>query len=105
MLDVSDALDTSEPERPELPSELAINCFPNPFNPITTIQFSLASGSSATLRLFNVNGQLVKTLLSEFAGPGKHEVTFDGSEYSSGIYFVQLQAASTTLVTKLALVK
>jgi parallel beta-helix repeat protein len=66
--------------------------FPNPFNPITTLSFYLAAPGFASLKIYNLNGQLVNTLVSDQMGSGEHTVIWDsknsaGQEVSSGIYF------------------
>ncbi|MCD4828147.1 MAG: T9SS type A sorting domain-containing protein [Candidatus Cloacimonetes bacterium] len=82
--------------------------FPNPFNPTTTIKFSVAKRQSATLKIFNLRGQLVKSYPA-FAG-GNHEVVWDGADNSgrgvaSGVYLYRLQSDSAQQVRKMALLK
>ncbi|MCD4828148.1 MAG: T9SS type A sorting domain-containing protein [Candidatus Cloacimonetes bacterium] len=82
--------------------------FPNPFNPTTTIRFSVAKRQSATLQIFNLRGQLVKSY-AVFAA-GEHEVVWDGADNSgrgvgSGVYLYRLQSAGTQQVRKMVLLK
>jgi hypothetical protein len=65
---------------------------PNPFNPRTTVRFSLADAGRVALRIFNVRGELVKTLKDEWLTPGAYQVSWDGRDregrpVSSGAYF------------------
>jgi hypothetical protein len=84
--------------------------YPNPFNPETSIPFSLTSASHVTMRIYDVNGEFVATLLDENREPGEHIARWDGRDArggpsSSGIYFARLQANGTTETRKIALLK
>ncbi len=65
--------------------------FPNPFNPITTINFEIPSAGFAVLKIFNILGQPVATLFAQATSAGHHSVQWNGSSFSSGMYFYQLQ--------------
>ena len=78
---------------------------PNPFNPITTISFSLPSSDYVTLKIYNSIGEAVETLVDRNEYAGYHSVTWDASEYSSGIYFYRLTAGSFAETKKLMLLK
>jgi hypothetical protein len=67
--------------------------YPNPFNPSTSIKFSLVTDSRVTLKLFDVIGQEIATLLNTDLASGYHSVVIDGSRLSSGVYFYRLDAA------------
>ncbi|MBZ0200147.1 MAG: T9SS type A sorting domain-containing protein [Ignavibacteriaceae bacterium] len=67
--------------------------YPNPFNPSTSIKYSLAVDSKITLKVFNVVGQEVATLLQGNMAAGFHEVKFDASNLNSGVYFYRLEAS------------
>jgi hypothetical protein len=67
--------------------------FPNPFNPTTSIQYQVSGTSNVTLKVYDVLGKEVTTLVNENKTPGKYEIKFDGSNLSSGIYFYTLHAA------------
>jgi len=85
--------------------ELAQN-FPNPFNPSTKIQFALPVGSNVTIKVFNLLGQEVQTLINNQVKPaGRHEVIFDASNLPSGIYFYRMHSDSFTQVKKMILLK
>ncbi len=79
--------------------------YPNPFNPTTKIKYSLASSSKVTLRIYNLLGQQIKQLVNENETAGHHEVTFDGSNLSSGIYFYRITAGQHTMSKKMILTK
>ena len=84
--------------------------YPNPFNPETTIRYALPREEQVTLQIFNIRGQVVKTLMDEPVEAGYHSLVWDGRNEAgravgSGIYFVQLQAGSYQQTRKLALIK
>jgi uncharacterized delta-60 repeat protein len=64
--------------------------YPNPFNPATRISFSLADNSEVLLRVYNILGQEVATLIKGYLDKGVHQVEFDASEFNSGIYFYEI---------------
>lgn len=66
--------------------------YPNPFNPTTTISFQLPEQSEVTIKVFNLLGREVATLLDEIKPAGLHKIEFNASELTSGIYFYQLRA-------------
>jgi hypothetical protein len=80
--------------------------FPNPFNPTTTIKFSLAEPTNVTLNVFNARGQLVKELINGTEiDAGLHSVPFDGTGLASGVYFYRLQSGPYTQMKKMVLLK
>jgi hypothetical protein len=83
---------------------------PNPFNPVTRIPFTLDRATRAVLRVYNVHGALVATLLEEQLGEGRHEISWDGRDntgqtVSSGIYIYALTANKKTVSRKMTLLK
>ncbi len=75
-----------------LPTSYALaQNFPNPFNPATTIRYALPEAAAVKLVVFNSLGQRVADLVDEAQAAGHHEVRFDGSTLSSGVYFYRLQ--------------
>lgn len=79
--------------------------YPNPFNPTTKIDFSLPVSGLVTLKVFNILGQEVATLMNSEMKAGNYSVDFDASKLSSGVYFYKLQAGSFTQTQKLSLIK
>jgi hypothetical protein len=88
-----------------LPRGYALSVYPNPFNPSTTISFSLPKNGDIRLRVFDVTGRTVAELVDEVLSAGEHSVRLDGAAMSSGIYFTRLQAGGVVLMKKMALVK
>jgi hypothetical protein len=79
--------------------------YPNPFNPSTTIRFQLAASSRVTLKIYDVLGREVASLVDGQMNAGVHQVTFDAAKFASGIYFYRIQAGSFTATKKLMLLK
>jgi hypothetical protein len=76
------------------PSVFSLNQnYPNPFNPSTTINFSLAVDSKVSVKVFDLLGQEVATLVNSTMSAGLHNLNFDASSLNSGVYFYQLEAA------------
>ena len=79
--------------------------YPNPFNPSTNIRYELPQNSKVHLTIWNVLGQRVATLINARQLKGDHQVTFDASRLSSGIYFYRLKAGKKVMVKKMLLLK
>lgn len=79
--------------------------YPNPFNPTTVIKYGLPKETYVTLAIYDAIGQRVMLLVHQEESAGYHEVTFDGSDLSSGIYFYKLTAGSFDKVDKMILIK
>jgi hypothetical protein len=79
--------------------------FPNPFNPVTTIQYSLPEDTHITLIVYNVNGQMIGELVNDFKTAGSYTITFDGKALASGVYFYKMQAGKFTDVKRMLLIK
>lgn len=79
--------------------------YPNPFNPKTTINYSLPKSGFMTIRIFDVLGKYVTTLINEEKSIGSYSVIFDGSKLSSGIYFYQLSTDEKVITKKFVLLK
>jgi hypothetical protein len=79
--------------------------YPNPFNPSTTISFSLPHSANASLRVFDILGREVTTLLNGYTTSGMHEVQFNAANLASGIYFYRLTSGNFTELKKMLLVK
>lgn len=79
--------------------------YPNPFNPSTNISFTMAKPDNVTLKVFNVIGQEVATLINGPMDAGSHVVNFNAANLASGIYFYQLKAGSQIAIKKMVLLK
>lgn len=79
--------------------------YPNPFNPSTTIEFTLPKSEFVELKVFNILGSEVSTLVSKKLDQGNHTYTFDGKNLASGIYYYQLVAGDYSEVKKMVLLK
>jgi hypothetical protein len=79
--------------------------YPNPFNPATTLSFSLAEAGLVSLRVYDVTGREVAVLVNGFRDAGVHEVTFDASQLASGIYIHHFEAGLITTSNKMILIK
>ena len=80
-------------------------CYPNPFNPSTTISYALPGNGVVTLTVYDLLGREVTTLVNEQKKAGTYRVKFDGSKLSSGVYFYQLKAGNLSRVKKMLLLK
>ncbi|MDX1590711.1 MAG: T9SS type A sorting domain-containing protein [Balneolaceae bacterium] len=91
----------------ELPDQtLLLQNFPNPFNPSTSIRYTLSTTSPVRVDIFNAAGRRVATLVEQQAQPaGEYVVPFDGSRLSSGVYFYRLQTQSFTQTRSMVLIK
>lgn len=78
---------------------------PNPFNPVTTLSFSLPEASKVTLKVYDLSGREVAILVNGLREAGNHQVTFDGRNLASGVYVYQLTAGSFTASAKMILMK
>jgi hypothetical protein len=88
------------------PVDLALaDNYPNPFNPTTTIDFSIAEPTDVSLVVYNINGEVVANLVDGEMSVGNHSVTFDASNLSSGVYFYTLRAGDFVATKKMTLIK
>nr|MBN2277210.1 tandem-95 repeat protein [candidate division Zixibacteria bacterium] len=94
-----------------LPEEFGLSQnYPNPFNPTTTISFSVPSAMSATVEIYNILGEKVRTVFDGIAQPGRNDVIWDGvnengEAVASGIYFYRMKAGSFNESRKMVLMK
>jgi hypothetical protein len=79
--------------------------YPNPFNPSTAVDFSLEAPAQVTLKVCDVLGREVATLVNERKEPGSYTVRFSGEGLASGVYFYRLEAGSLTATRKMVLLK
>ncbi|MBU1652238.1 T9SS type A sorting domain-containing protein, partial [bacterium] len=100
-----DVIDKGE-EHAKLPHDSAIvNAYPNPFNPTTTLSYSLDAAGPVKLSIYDIQGRLLTTLVDGFRNTGIHEVTFGAEGLSSGIYFARIETGNRSVMQKLMLVK
>jgi Carbohydrate esterase 2 N-terminal/Secretion system C-terminal sorting domain len=91
---------------PTLPREIRLYPnYPNPFNPTTSISFNLVKKGRVELKVYNILGQLVATLVDRELDSGAHNYRFDGSRFASGVYFYELRTENFTQSRKMVLVK
>jgi hypothetical protein len=79
--------------------------YPNPFNPSTKIKYLIPQNSFVKITLHDILGSEIKTLVSETVQPGTYEIILDGSDLSSGLYFVRLSSENIQRTLKISLIK
>lgn len=93
-------------ELEERPQEFKLDQnYPNPFNPSTVIRYQLPVNSTVSLKVFDLLGREVATLVNDQLSSGQHEVSFNATHLASGLYIYQLQAGEHTQTSKMLLVK
>jgi len=79
--------------------------YPNPFNPVTKINFALPKQGFVSLKIYDVLGREVRTLVNEFKSAGQYSVDFNASDYSSGVYFYRLESNGFSDIKRMMLIK
>ncbi len=79
--------------------------YPNPFNPSTTISYELAAAGFTTLKIYNILGKEIATLVNEKQNAGTHMVQWNASSFSSGVYFYKLQTDGFIQTKRMILTK
>lgn len=79
--------------------------YPNPFNPSTMIKYDIPQNGAVTLKIYDVNGKEVRTLVNGYRQAGSYEAEFNADGLSSGIYYYRINAGSYTRVMKMSLIK
>ena len=79
--------------------------YPNPFNPSTTINFDIPKSGNVDIKIFDLSGKEIKTLINEFKNAGSYEVTFNAGSFASGVYFYSLKAGNFISARKMLLLK
>ena len=107
--DGGSVVDADDPVIPALVTELKGN-YPNPFNPQTTISFSLKDNIPVSLEIYNLKGQKVKTLVNESKAPGHYQIVWKGLDsnnqpVASGVYFFKMNAGKYSSTRKMILMK
>lgn len=97
---------TTNVDESEIPKEFTLcQNYPNPFNPTTTINFELPKNSLVTLKIYNLLGKEVATLVESEKPAGVYEVSFDASKFPTGMYIYQLHAGNFIETKKMILIK
>ena len=95
----------------EIPeSAISLNNYPNPFNPETTISFSISNDSKVNLSIYNIRGQKVRTLIKDQLEKGFHEIIWNskdknGKSVASGVYFYKFKVGDYQKIKKMLLLK
>jgi len=94
----------------QIPTNIPMSVFPNPFNPQTKIRFSLIHGGQTSIKIYNIKGQLVRELSNEVLSPGEHSVIWDGKDdrgraVSSGLHLIRIQSSKEHAIRKAVLLK
>lgn len=90
----------------ELPTQATLSAnYPNPFNPVTTIEYSINKVEHVSLKVFDVTGRVVATLVDGIQQPSNYRINFEAKDLASGVYLYRLEAASTTITRKMILLK
>jgi flagellar hook assembly protein FlgD len=101
----------SEPQNPGAPAITTLKgIYPNPFNPSTTISYSLAKSGEVNIRIFNSRGQLVRNYQQGLQNAGNYNLIWNGQDdngqnMSSGVYFFRMQAGDKVFSSKAVLLK
>ena len=96
--------------RMPLPTEFAVNVYPNPFNPSTTISYDIPEGSPVSVVIYDVLGQQIRHLVSQHNAPGRYQIQWDardnqGRSVASGVYIARVNAGTSSLSQKMLLLK
>jgi len=82
-----------------------LGCYPNPFYSASKISYTLDEPEMVSIEVYDILGRKVRTVVSDIQGAGEHEVTFDGSNLSEGIYYAKLKTSSAQSQIKMILSK
>ena len=109
IIEVTMPVSSDDPNNVPVVTEL-IGCYPNPFNPTTTIKFSLDGPQRVLIQIFDISGRIVSTLLDETRNKGTYTVTWNGMDnhgnsLASGIYLIQMKAGTYTVTRKITMLK
>jgi hypothetical protein len=106
ILFLGESLISSIPKISQSPKNFSLNQnYPNPFNPSTTIEFTIPKSEYVELKVYNILGKEVATLVSRNLNQGNHTYTFDGKNLASGVYYYQLVAGDFREVKKMILLR
>jgi hypothetical protein len=88
-----------------LSDEYSISNYPNPFNPVTTIYYSIPIDQKVTIKVYDILGKEIKILVNEMKAAGKHQINFDASQLASGVYIYSIQTENYLASKKMILMK
>ena len=90
----------------EIPDSYSLgNPYPNPFNPVTNIDYSLPVAGIVELVIYDLRGRIVEELISGYVEAGHYEIKWDAKDIASGMYVVKMKSANTILTRKIVLMK
>lgn len=87
------------------PKNILLHSYPNPFNPSTTVRFSVPGTSATTVVIYSMLGERIQTLVDETLSPGSYSVRFDGASLANGVYVCRLSSGTLSSSVKLMLIK
>ena len=79
--------------------------YPNPFNPSTTIRYELPFDGNVSIKIYDITGRIIMTLVNENKTAGRYEITFDGQNFASGIYYYKIESGNFSQVRKMIMIK
>ena len=88
-----------------IPQSFSLNTYPNPFNPVIRVLFSIPEMGLASVKVIDIRGRELAVLSNQNYQPGYYSVNWNASDYSSGVYFISLKANGTTITQKVLLLK
>ncbi len=89
-----------------LPTHFSVSAaYPNPFNPLANLDYAIPESGNVKVTVFNINGQIINTLVDEFKSAGYYKVSWDAYNISSGIYFIKVESGQNVSTQKLMLMK
>ncbi len=101
----SQEIEVNSDDVPILEEFLLHNNYPNPFNPSTTISYQIQNEAITTLKIFDISGREISTLVNKNQKPGIYKVNFNGNGLASGVYFCQITSGSDIQMIKMLLMK
>ncbi|HMR39486.1 MAG TPA: T9SS type A sorting domain-containing protein [Ignavibacteria bacterium] len=89
-----------------IPTEYSLyQNYPNPFNPVTKIKYGIPFDGNVTIKIFDISGRLINTLVNEYKAAGRFETDFHGENLSSGVYYYRIESGEFSQVKKMILIK
>ncbi len=92
-------------DNPDIEGKVSVHNYPNPFNPVAIIDYTLPTAANVKIEIFNIMGQKVTTLVDIRQDAGPHSVRWDGGNFASGMYFYRFQAGDYVETRKIILIK